>query len=195
MKIGIDVDDVITEYVAGLVDYYNHLHFDRVNINSVREWDLKKTLGKASTPDQMNALMTGFIYHSHFDSLPETPGAVKTIKQLMSEGHTPYFITSRSSKAIDSTYKWLDNKGLPIERVYFNKDKAWLTQRLGIDIHIDDGVHNLEQIAANNYHKTYTVLFDRPWNRSTPVRYSHDRVKDWNQVYTVVQSVERIKKP
>lgn len=195
MKLGIDIDDVVAEYVTGLTDYYNHAHFDNVKPVSIREWDLKKSFKKASSPEQMKALMDSFMYHDHFEKLPSVTGAVNTIHKLMGEGHTPYFITSRSSKAIDTTYKWLDRHGLPIERVYFNKDKGWLCERLGLDAHVDDGLHNLDDIASRDFHKTYTYLFERPWNKVTPSRYSHERVKDWKELYAAIHQLQERKKP
>ena len=40
MKCGIDVDDVLAEYVDGLRDYYNHVHFDRVQLGQIQDYDL-----------------------------------------------------------------------------------------------------------------------------------------------------------
>jgi uncharacterized HAD superfamily protein len=117
--------------------------------------------------------------------MPEVPGSVPTITRLAEEGHEIFFISARGSKAIDSAYKWFYAHSLPLRNMYFNREKAWLVDKLGIDVFVDDGVHNLEAIAERNPH-VETILFSRPWNETAVTRYAHHRAKDWVQVRRII---------
>ena len=190
MNIGVDLDDVVIEYVKPLLEYYNHVHFDRVRPENIVSFEFDKYLPKIDSPEEKKALMEGFMHHEVFQQLPPVPGAIASLDALVRSGHTLHFITSRASKAIDTTYKWLDAHGLPIDRVYFNKEKGWLAHKLKLGAHIDDGMHNLDGIAQDS-RLTKTIIYDRPWNRSVPYVAAHERVRDWTQAFNVLDRIAR----
>lgn len=190
MKIGIDLDDVVIEYVEGLKDFYNLMHFERLHLSDIKEWDLKKSMKKSSSPEAMQALMSSFAHHEHFKNLPPVPGAAVGIKKLIANGDTPYFITSRNEDVSETTYDWLHRKDLPIERVYFAKNKANLVDKLGVKIHIDDSPDHLDRIQMECEPKVSTICYDRPWNRRALFRTAHYRVKNWEEILKTIEEIK-----
>ena len=187
MKIAIDIDDCIAEYVEGLTQFYNKIHDEKVSINDIKAWDLKTAFEKTSTPESIKALMDLFIHSEYLREAQEVPGAVPTIQKLIEEGHELYFISARGSRAIDSAYKWFYAHNLPLKNIYFNRDKAWLVDKLGIDVMVDDGVHNLDAIVAACGKRCSTIIYDRPWNRTAETRYAHYRAADWKQIKKIIE--------
>lgn len=185
LKIACDIDDVILEYVATLTQFYNKVYDENLQTSDVHCWDLKTIYEKASTPEATKALMDSFVQHPTFTTMPEVPGATASIRRLIDEGHELYFISARGSKAIDSCYRWFYEHNLPLKNIYFNRDKAWLVDKLGIEVFIDDGMHNLNDIGSKT--QATTIVFDRPWNRQAPATTAHYRAKDWPQVLNILR--------
>jgi 5'(3')-deoxyribonucleotidase len=191
MRIAVDLDDVVIEFVKPFIEHYNHVYGETYKYEDIHYWNLYETLVQLETSEGMKAFINAFIYHPHYRKLPAVPGALKGIRQLIDDGHEIYFITSRSSKAIDETYKWLHANGLPIDKIFFNKDKGWLCKTLNIDIHIDDGIHNLENIGKESPY-TALVVYDRPWNQYITPNHIHDRVKNWEQFLKLIKEMEKM---
>jgi uncharacterized protein len=187
LRIAIDLDDVVVDFVAGMVDHYNHVFGTTYQYSDIKYWNLYETLIELETAEGMKAFLDGFVYHPNYLNLEPVEQARTSIKKLVADGHEVFFITSRTSKAIDITYKWLSANSLPIEKVYFNKDKGWLCKQLRIDVHVDDGVHNLLSVHSGSP-DTSLILFDRPWNRGEIAKELpiHDRVKNWNDILEIV---------
>lgn len=184
-RIGVDIDDVVSDYVRAMVLHYNKVYGTGYSYNDIKYWNLYETLVELETAEGMKAFLDSYVYHPDFENIPAVTDAVDSIKLLIEDGHEIYFITSRTSKSIDRTYKWLAKHGLPIERVFFNKDKGWLAQHLKLDFHIDDGVHNLQSVHEGSP-DTALILFNRPWNAGVSLPMLHDRVSRWSEILEII---------
>lgn len=191
LRIGVDIDDVVADYIAALVDHYNHVYGTEYRYSDIKYWNLYETLVELENPETMKVFIDSFVYHPMFENIPQVEDAWEAIKYLQLQGHDIFFITSRTSKSIDRTYKWLFANGFPIERVFFNKDKGWLAKRLKLDFHIDDGPHNLMSVHEGSP-DTCLVLFNRPWNEGVDVPVLHDRVNGWKQVLEIIDDCAQL---
>jgi 5'(3')-deoxyribonucleotidase len=178
MRISIDFDDVIVNYVSEFVDWYNHVNEQTITEEDIIGWDLTTHLPIWGENDEMmRSFIHTFIYTERFKNLKPVEGAVETIKKLLLAGHEIYIITSRSSRATHLTYKWLERHGLPINNVFFDREKDWICKHYNIRIHIDDGSHNLQKISEKT--TTKPILYTRHWNQKE-TRY--ERVHNWTDI-------------
>jgi hypothetical protein len=189
LKIAIDIDDCIAEYTRTLTFFYNKVYDGQLTINDIKVWDLKTAYEKTGTPESIRALMDCFIQHPSFLQMAEVPGATAAIRRLIEEGHEVFFISARGSKAIDLCYKWFYEHNLPLKNIYFNRDKWWLVDKLGIDVMIDDGMHNLNAIETQLPGRVECVVFERPWNEKAASVGPVHRANTWP---TIIRMVEHL---
>lgn len=177
-RLGVDVDDVVIEYVRGLLEFYNHVHFDRVQYHNIRDFDLAKSFTKASKEEQLTAMMEHFSHHDYFTKLPSVPTAIPALRAL-EQKYDIHYITARHENHQDRTYEWFHKHGLFPANVHFAKQKGLVALTLGLETHIDDAVHNLDAIAKHSPN-TNTILFNRPWNALDK---KYEKATNWNQLY------------
>lgn len=178
MKIGLDIDDCIADYVGTFIAFVNRVHGTQYTLEDITDYSLAESLKHPE--ERIGSAMNHFLHAGELRELPEIKGAVHAVHTLYAEGHKLYFVTSRSSRATHDTYRWFAQRNLPVERIYFDKDKAWHAVHHGIDLFVDDNLKNLDKIADANP-KTRTIVFDRPWNR-VPLNRAHGRAQGWEQV-------------
>lgn len=178
LKISFDIDDVLADFVGTLVRFYNKVYDKDIQFEDVNTWTLYETLSELKDAEGQKIFVEAFMRHPEFEYLAPNLDFVLAA-QALAEDHDIHFITSRSSKSIDTTYKWLHFFGLPINQVHFNKDKGWLVRHLEIDVHIDDGRHNLERIHMMCGSRTKLFLVDRPWNSQ---RDAFDEIDIWTRI-------------
>ena len=180
-RIGVDLDDVVCSYVPALLQFINTQHGTEYTVADVKQWNIHECIEREE--QFVKAAMDHFMYSGGFSNLQPIPGAIETINRLKNNGHQIYFITSRSSKATHDTYEWMDAHGLGIENIFFDRDKAWVAKRLGLDMFVDDNLSNLDAISERGIE---TICFDHPWNR-TFGRRAHMRYHKWEDIYNHIE--------
>lgn len=196
-RIAVDLDDVVAEYVPTLTNYYNRVYNDAVQVGDITTWKLKDHYEQTSTSEEVKALMTLFAHSKEFREMPPVPGAVEALKHLRNH-YDVSIVTARASRSIDATYDWMREQGISDIPVYFNKEKGKMCWNLGVDLIIDDGVHNLDDVMnytrqasqGSLFPPTNTLLYDRPWNRGHVNAQSHERARDWREVLKIINSYE-----
>lgn len=185
MKISIDLDEVVVDHVTYLVDYYNRTHKDSVPLDAVSTWQIVNHLPKLNGCDTtLYKMWDDFMATEDFANIPEIPGALAGIKEL-SKKHSLYFVTARNPVLANKTYDWLIKNDVIQYPTYFYKDKGYLIDKLGVDVHIDDGVHNLDSVVKSS--SAVPLLFTAPWNRDEQ-RYI--RCDTWKDVLDEVAILE-----
>jgi uncharacterized HAD superfamily protein len=188
MKVGLDLDDVTRNFVQTFYHFYQHTHFHRFMFNEITDYDLTKSFTKLKDRDALVKCMNHFMVHEHADMMPEMPGAVASIKRLQREGIEFSWVTA--SHYPDNVYRWFEKQELPTDRIYFTDNKGPMVKRLGLEVFVDDHMANLDNITREVGPQTYTVIFDRPWNRRDTregVHYAHRRARDWNDTYNIIK--------
>ncbi len=154
-KIGIDIDEVICDWIKAWCEKHNQ---------SIPEsWTFDRKIG-----DKFQLLK------EDKDFWLNIPAKIKP-NELPFE---PYcYITSRCIP-IEWTEEWLDKHGFPSTKVYsipMNKSKVDVAKESGIDYFIDDGYHNFIEL---NKAGICTFLMDCKHNQRYNVGYK--RIKDFN---------------
>ena len=179
MKIGIDIDDTITNSWECLIPYYSKLF----NIEEEVLRNSKPYYSAVShliTLDEHYKIMLP-VYDEVTPNVDLKPGVKEVIDKLYEMGCHITFITARGIDHTDA-YKdskdYLDKHNIRYDKIITNaKDKAIVCKEQEIDVFIDDSIRNCEEVSNAGIE---TLLYETNYN-SDYVGLKH--AKDWNYIY------------
>lgn len=157
-KIGLDIDDIICDWISPWCNKYDHPIPENWNF-SYKNGDRFKSLGEELDKFYLN--------------LPRKIDP----KDIPFEPHC--YITSRSVP-VELTKQWIENSGFPTAPVYsvgFGVSKVQVAKESGIDIFVDDRYENFVEL---NKAGICTYLLDAPHNRRYDVGYK--RIKSLKEL-------------
>ncbi|MFH1711483.1 MAG: hypothetical protein ABH840_04185 [Nanoarchaeota archaeon] len=178
MKIGIDVDDVLTETFKKFLKVYNERYsknFEFENLSSFYLWDVLD-ISKEEAFNLVDEIME--------EELEVVEGAVEGVVGLK-ETHEVFIITSRPERHIKITEDFI-KKYFGDLKIFYSKGvhggektKAEICKELGIDFFVED----CDMYALDCAEKGIKVLLlDKPWNKSAVESNNLIRVKNWGEV-------------
>jgi len=184
-KIGIDIDEVITEFVKSYLKIYNHKYDDNKTFEDICSYDLWKPLG--ITRGEAFEISDEFYASRDFDNISFVDGAKDGIERLSRENEL-FFITSRPVKIKEKTEQFFKksfpNLNLPLifsDGLFHNQEetKANICKELNIDSIIEDNINYAFDCAETGI---ITYLLDKPWNQSNALPKNIIRVKNWKEI-------------
>lgn len=193
MKIGIDLDEVVVDFLEGLLDFYHRVVGKRFRREEFSSYDFWETWG--GTREEAIEITDKFHQSEHFENIVPIEGAIDSIKRL-SEKHEIFFITSRPGFWKEKTSNWL-KKYFPKGnfKIIFSGDfhdqgrtKAEICEELEIPLMFEDNKHYALSCAERGIK---VILFDKPWNKG----FEHEnlvRVHSWEEA---VREVEKLDNP
>lgn len=149
MKIGIDIDDTITNtYVsmlAVIADEYK-VDFESLLVKKPSYLELRKMFPNFSEFARRRFCEVALNATLKTD-------VVKYLNKLKDEGHEIIFITARSYEEYENphelTYNYLKNYNIPFDKLIVDiKNKGQECLNEGIDLFIDDDDHNCESVKS-----------------------------------------------
>lgn len=190
MRIGIDMDDTIT-------DTWNYMLEDvskEFNIELSMLKEKKNAYAKLLTDDFGISLdeycqKMRPVYQRHVLNLPLQKEADKYINKLHDEGNEIYFITARETLFYNDPYG-LSKEYLTKNNIYFDKlitdakNKEKICEKYNVDILIDDRYTTIEKVINNG---KKAIIFDTNWNRNYN---KSPRAHNWQEVYNYIKSLE-----
>lgn len=197
MKIGIDIDNVISNFNEELINEY--LNYDKQLrntgiVNKNAEY-IRRGMFDWTENEEIS------FYRNNIEriaiSLKVKDGAKEYIDKLITDGHTIYIITGRDngeySDPYNMTKKWLDDNFIKYHNLIltnaYKNDKHGKTEKCienNIDIMIDDSVNICRDCIENNIP---TLLMDTPYNRKVDM----PRVHNWEEIYEYISNYKREK--
>lgn len=191
MRIGIDIDDTLTDTYELTFNYAQDFTANELKkeINHVDREKIKEKFTKSfhNWSNQEEIAFFDRYYETIIRNVKIKPFAKKIIDKLRKEGNEIYFITARflSSKfdIEQATKKWLEENEIEYEGIYLNvSDKAKVIKENNIDILIDDNINNCLNAVENGI-KTYIM--------DSLVNYSFkderiERIYSWPHLYQVI---------
>lgn len=191
MRIGIDIDNVISNFNEKLLDEY--LKHDKelrnsgiINSNAY----IRKMFDWTDEEEKI-------FYYNNIERIAKdldvVQGAKEYIDKLKQDGHTIYIITGRDngeySDSYNMTKEWLKKfdifyNELIFTNAYNKQSKADICVKKNIDIMIDDSISMCKNCIAQGI-KTY--IMDTQYNRKNNI----PRVHDWKEIYEVIKSEEK----
>lgn len=195
MKIGIDIDDTITNSSIIFIKYaieYNKKYKIEHKIDTT-QLDQNKAFGWNKF-DQKRFLKE---YLSKiFDEVTPNKNSVWAINNLKKQGNKIYFITARNEKEAKDTYtitkKWLVKNRINYDELIINCfNKSDICKEKNVDIFIDDNFDNCLKVYNEN--KINVFMFNTNYN----IKYNSDnivRVFDWMDIYNKIKEEEKNEK-
>lgn len=188
MRIGIDIDNVISNFNETLLNEYL-LHDKRLRnsgiINKNAEY-IRKGMFDWSLEEEEN------FYKNNIERVVQKLGVIEGAKEyidkLHQDGHFICIITGRDNgeytEPYNMTKKWLDENNIYYDNLiltdsYDKHAKALKCLEESIDIMIDDSVRICSDCIENGIE---TLLMDTPYNKYSNIQ----RVKSWKEFYRYV---------
>lgn len=185
MKIGIDIDDTLTntsEYVMPLIKKYIEDELQRKYefLEAEKDWYyLSEHLDL--TKDEESYCWRTFY---HVDNYLPRENAIEVINKLYDEKNEITFITSRCEKDIKDaekrTIKWLEKYNIKYHKLIMKvENKGEIAKKEKIDVFIDDSIRHCKVVASVGV-KTY--LITNEYNKFYECK-DFERVDSWNDFY------------
>ena len=189
MRIGIDIDDTITDSWKFLIPHFTELY-------DIPESELAKSLPYYRSVEN---LVTKEEYFRNLRELadklmlevPLKPKAFEYLTKLHDEGHKLIFITARGIE-YDNPYRitknYLKKMHIPYDIIIVSAhDKSISCREEQIDLFIDDSLIHCQEVADAGFK---TILFENSYNM-------HDQtfphVKSWEEAYNYINEVKHEK--
>ena len=192
MNIGIDIDNVISNFDEALLEEYLKHDKDLRGTGIVNK-NLHITEGMFDWTEKEEREF----YLANIEGIVKTlnvkDGAKEYIDKLKQDGHNIFIITGRDNgeytNPVEMTQKWLKENNIYYDKLIFTNayknDKHGKTEKCfenNIDIMIDDSVHICKDCMENNI---TTLLMDRVVTRKEK---GMTRVKNWKEIYEFISN-------
>ena len=158
LRVAVDVDGVLVDFVSGLADLVERCTGVRPR-GRVTEWDHLAAWGNPVTWEYVreHALKLA-------ESLSWYHEAQDTLARLMRDHDVRFATTPMNVDWLGARAGWLEAHGFPIAKHIHLHDKSWLAA----DVLIDDGVHNL--VGETGVREPCRpICIARPWNAHCPL--------------------------
>ncbi len=195
MKIGIDIDNVISNFNDTLLTEYL-LHDKELRnsgiINKNADY-IRKGMFDWNDDEETN------FYKNNIERIAKKLGVIEGAKEyidkLHDDGHIIFIITGRDNgdyaKPYNMTKKWLEDNNIYYDYLILTDahDKHAKTKQClehNIDIMIDDSVRICSDCIESGI---TTILMDTPYNKYSNIQ----RVKSWKEFYIYVSNYKKDK--
>jgi len=195
MKIGVDLDEVLADFLSALIMFHNHKNgtcFERDHFHSYKVYEIW-----GGTYDDMIKEIYEFYDTQYFDNIKPIPGSLENIGYL-SKNNDLIVITSRQNDISEKTLGWIDShfKNM-FSGVFFTnqnslhgqcENKSDICRRSGVDFMIEDYIDYAAE-CAKSVKKVF--LLDSPWNKADDLPENISRVYTW---YEITENLSKAKK-
>lgn len=190
MKIGIDIDNVISNFNEVLLNEYIKHDKELRNtgiINKDAEYIRRGMFDWTKAEEQD-------FYQNNIERIAKSLGVIDDAKEyidkLKANGHYIYIITGRDNGEYTDPYnmtkQWLKNHDiyyneLILTDAYDDHAKSKICIENNIDIMIDDSVRICEDCIHSGIN---TILMDTPYNKYSDIK----RVNNWKEIYEYISN-------
>lgn len=194
MRIGIDIDGVLTDIERFMLDYGSKYCVENnININiSLGEYDDTKMFN--CSEEQAIEFWRKYII-DYFSNYPIRDLAKEVINKLKEENNEIYIITARneygvpqefSGKIREITKEWLDKNEIAYDKLIFTEGSK-LPYCIGnyIEVMIEDSPDNIKEIST----KIPVICFNNYWNSNMEGK-NIIRAHSWYDVYDKIKNMK-----
>jgi len=171
MKIGVDIDNVISNTFLDLANYFNEFMGKSAESKDVVEVMRKEKLK-----------MLAYWLITWKDKLLTKVSPIEESADLIKKWHKDHeivLVTSRISIFNKQTKDWLKKHGIPYHELHHAKEKTKHKKAKGCRIFIEDNIDECE-VLADYCEKVF--LIDYPWNRRKHDKKNIVRVKGFKDI-------------
>ena len=200
MKIGIDIDGVLTDIEQWQLDYgskYFYEHYNKEIIN----YKGYETIEIFEIEDKIDNKFWKKYFKDYSKNVDVRKFASEVIEKLKRDGNEIYIITARGSflshsadvmsiaENQDIVLNWLKENNIYYDKIVFDvKNKGEYCQNNCIDIMIEDDPNNLRKLIG----KTNIIIFDYPYNRNFEFD-NITRAYSWYDIYYKIRNIKEYK--
>jgi uncharacterized HAD superfamily protein len=194
MNIGIDFDDVITEFTDSLMEFYHRKYGKKVVREEIKEWDWGLYWGISR--EEATKRVDEFHETHSVENVNPLENALSSLKKLM-KANEIFIITGRPVRFKSKVESWLHyhlKDKLPIIHAgEWHKgqaaSKAEICKELKIPILLEDAPNAAIECAKAGVR---VILFDYPWNQKLKHK-NVKRVKNWLEAVEEIEHFKSIK--
>jgi len=195
MRIGLDMDEVLAQFLASFIAHHNKEYNTNHRLEDINDYGLWKVWG--GTVQELSERIGKFFLSDDIHNIMPVNMAQEIIRELKKDNEL-YVITARHDTARIQTEKWLE-KHYPstFKGIHFSNDslktnssgksKAELCKDLNIDVMIEDLLSFAKQISKANIP---VILIDYPWNKSEAMKKVF-RVGGWKEIPDVLLTLKK----
>lgn len=148
----IDQDDVLAEYIKGVVEAFNEKYRTHFKSSQCTNWDLTTVFGEE--------IKTVMHEPQLFSNLKPVPDAIEIFERLYKSNlFEMYIVTAAHPRSVEAKYEWI-KKYMP----YFPESNIIVSSAKFMikgDYLLDDGMHNIRAFAEVG---GKPIIFRRPHN-------------------------------
>ena len=188
MKIGIDIDDTMTDTFDYLMTYI--AEFFNIDIKYLKD----KNISYSTFPKEMKERELEFARKYYDKVIPGTPFKPKVaeyIDKIRNLDHKIIVITARDKTLYTDEYKTtieeLKNNNIHYDKLICDFDKAKVCKNEKIDLFIDDSISNCNKV---NELGIETILFNSKSNINTKTNLY--RIDNWKDIYEKIKEKRRL---
>jgi uncharacterized HAD superfamily protein len=182
MRIGIDIDGVIVDFVSAFLRIVGEEYGINLSREDVFCFNLAEVLGLPE--EEVRRLIDKTMVRNEFALIP---GARRALQKM--EGWERILVTGRDAKYQDVTRTMLERLEIPFERLIH---ASFLEKHLydnSFHLFIED---NVEEALRLSEEGIPVLVFRQPWNRSTHNLGGYFRpVQNWEEVLEVIEEIEK----
>jgi 5'(3')-deoxyribonucleotidase len=180
MRLGIDLDGVVSDFNKGWIDRYNTEFAAAIPFDAVTTWEGIQPLTHFTDLDAFWEWAKDFGDGSVFRHLDTYDGAVPALERLAAD-HDIVIITAKPTWAVADTFAWIADHGLPTREVHIvdMHDPKWMVP---CDVYLDDSPFQIEAVHEHR-RESQMCRYVRPWNH--PVPGVHD-IHHWEEFEKLV---------
>lgn len=185
MNIWIDIDDVVVEFLKPLLYYINNKKKCTLCLNDFSTRDFHSHLS-IEYEEFINYIFESWVYKNNIIC----KDFLYTYNQLKDRNNI-FFISSRIDfshlgfNTLEETKKIFSIKNIN-QPIFFTRNKKELLKTLGIDLFIDDWLHNFLWLGDN----IKKVLIKKPWNRE---KEKNRLIEKWHKIPKNIIEIDNIK--
>ena len=186
MIIGIDLDEVLAEFLSAVIEYHNFTYKTELTKKQFKSYSFWKIWG--GTMD--GAIQKIYDFHKtyYFKNIKPVTGAIKALT-ILKQDNDLFVITARQNNIKKETKEWV-NQYFPnlFSGIYLgnhfsqNGDaiaKSKICDDLAVEVMIEDSIENAIDCISP---KRRVFLFDRPWNQQAELPPEISRVFSWKEI-------------
>lgn len=191
MRIGIDIDNVISNFNEELLKAYIEHDKELRNTGIINKNAPYIRDGMFDWTDEEEKNFYKENIERIAINLKAIEGASKYIKKLKQDGHTIYIISGRDNGEYSDPYKmtknWLEKYDIVYDKLflvdaYNSHSKTEICLEHNVDVMIDDSKRMCKDIKDNGIR---ALLMDTPYNRDTN---EFERVCSWKEIYDIISN-------
>ncbi len=183
MRIGIDIDDVITDTSLSMKEYINK--YDKTG-------DVSKYMVEVMRGEIPNENVKNFIKNNCieiFKNAKVKENASTVMKRLLDTGNEIFIVTSRGEQnykdSVDLTLKYFEENNIRYTKILFDCfEKAKICKENNIDVMVDDSAKYCSDIQEENIKG---ILFTSDVNKTIDTNI--ERVNNWLELEEKINKI------